>query len=609
MAAESIERRSFLTGAGVIGAAAAAATAVNHPTPASAQPIVPAAAASRPADLILRNGQVITIDARSSVAQAVAVAGDKILAVGADAAMAAHTAPSTRLVDLKGRSVTPGLIDGHAHLDREALRAVFPSLGKVRSIKDIQDRIAELARDKKPGEWIVTMPIGDAPYYFDMPDLLAEKRWPTRQELDTAAPNNPVYIRAIWGFWRGTLPLVSIANTEGLKRAGITRDTASPVPSLTIVKDGNGDPTGVFIERDFQPLAEMIWFREPARFSHADRLRALPLSAKAYHAVGTTSVFEGHGIASEVLSVYKQAHHNGALTMRATLAHSANWGAAANVPLGPLVEAWAGWLGEPGLGDDMLKMSGLYVHIGRTPADDLRAGASPYTGWAGFNSNHGLPRDKVVELLRHLAANDIRAVAIAGAGGLGMLDLYEEVDKQIPLKGRRWVLSHVYVTSPRDIERIARMGLVLTTHTNSSLYKGLDAIADKMPADRHEDITPLKAWSEAGITASLATDNVPVSLWYPVAQAVARRDFKSQRVVGARQALSRMEALRCSTLNGAYLTFDEAKKGSIEPGKFADLAVLSGDPLTVEEKALFEMGATMTMVGGKIVHETPGWHG
>jgi predicted amidohydrolase YtcJ len=310
-----------------------------------------------------------------------------------------------------------------------------------------------------------------------------------------------------------------------------------------------------------------------------------------------------------VLSVYKQAHRDGALTMRATLAHSANWGAAANAPLGPFVEAWAGWLGEPGLGDDMLKMSGLYVHIGRTPADDLRATAAPYTGWAGFNSNHGLPRDKVLELLRHCAENDIRAVAIAGAGGLGMLDLYEEIDKQISLKGRRWVLSHVYVTSPRDIERIARMGLVLTTHTNSSLYKGLDAIAEKMPPDQHDDITPMNAWREAGITVSLATDNAPVSLWYPVAQTVGRRGFKSGRVFGAKQALSRMKALRCATMNGAYLTFDEAKKGSLEVGKFADLAVLDADPLTVDEAKLFDIAALMTMVGGKIVQQTPVWNG
>jgi predicted amidohydrolase YtcJ len=600
----SIPRRDFLLSAGA-GAAATIAAASS----AQAQAALPATAAARPADLILKNANVITIDARSSIAEAIAISGDKILAVGPDAAMAAHTAPGTRVLDLKKRSVTPGLIDGHAHMDREALRNVFPALGKVRSIKDIQDRIAELARAKKPGEWVVTMPIGDPPYYFDMPELLAEKRWPTRQELDAAAPNNPVFIRSIWGYWRGTFPLVSCANTEALKRAGITRDTVSPVPTLVIQKDGNGDPTGVFIEQEMAPIAEMIWFRDAARFSDADRLRALPASAKLYHSFGTTSTFEGHGIANEVLRVYRQAYRDGTLTMRATLAFSANWPATGGAPLGPFVEAWAGWLGEPGLGNDMLKMGGLYAQVGRGPSDDARAQAAPYTGWAGFNSGHSLPPDRFKELLLECARNDIRAVAIAGGGGLGVLDYYEEVDKKIPLKGRRWVVSHVNVISPRDIERIARMGLVLTTHTNAYLYKALETTAKNLTPDKYDDIVPMNALRDAGITVSLATDNTPISLWYPVAQTVARKDFKTKRMFGEKQALSRMEALRAATANGAYLTFDEGKKGSLEPGKYADLTVLSADPLTVAEDKLADMTAQMTMVGGRIVHEMPNWSG
>jgi hypothetical protein len=479
----------------------------------------------------------------------------------------------------------------------------------VRSIRDIQERIAELARGKAPGEWIVTMPIGDPPYYFDVPDILAEKRWPTRQELDVAAPNNPVFIRSIWGYWRGTFPLVSIANTQALKLAGVSRDTVSPVPSLVIQKDNNGDPTGVFVEQEFAPIAELIWFRDVARFSNADRLRALPESAKAYHSFGTTSTFEGHGIANEVLRVYRQAMHDGKLTMRSTLAFSANWPATGGAPLGPFVEAWAGWLGEPGLGNDMLKMGGLYAQVGRGPADDARAVASPYTGWAGFNSGHGLPPDKFRDLLLQCAKNDIRAVAIAGGGGLGVLDYYEEVDKQIPLKGRRWVVSHVNVISPRDIERIARMGLVLTTHTNAYLYKALETTASKLKPEQYDDIVPMNASREAGITVSLATDNTPVSLFYPIAQTVARKDYKTKRMFGAKQALSRMDALRCATNNGAYLTFDENKKGALEPGKFADLAVLSADPLTVEEDGLADTRSLMTMVGGKIVYETANWAG
>jgi len=234
-----IPRRRFLAGAGA--AATAGGLAGRFAMAQDTAPQPPAAPRVAPAGTILRNGKIVTVDAAFTIAQSVAVAGDRIIAVGPNDAMAAHAGPATRIIDLKGKTVVPGLIDGHAHMDREALRSVFPSLGHVRSIRDIQDRIAELARGKRPGEWIVTMPIGDPPYYFDVPEILAEKRWPTRQELDAAAPNNPVYIRAIWGFWRGTFPLVSCANTAALQRAGIRRDTASPVDTLTIVADSKNE--------------------------------------------------------------------------------------------------------------------------------------------------------------------------------------------------------------------------------------------------------------------------------------------------------------------------------------------------------------------------------
>ena len=598
-------RRLLLKAAGAAGTAGVLSGAVPGAAGAQASLPAPVTAGTGPADLILTNGKIITVDAAFTVAQALAIAGERILAVGSDAAMARVSGPTTRVVDLKGKAVIPGITDGHAHMDREALRSVFPALGRVRSVRDIQDRIAELARAKQPGEWIVTMPIGDPPYYFDVPDILAEKRWPTRQELDAAAPHNPVFIRSIWGYWRGTFPLVSCANTEALKRAGITRDTVSPVDTLKIEKDANGDPTGVFVEREMAPVAELIWFRQAAAFTPADRLHALPQSARAYHAFGTTSVFEGHGAATELLRTYKRADRDGTLTMRTALAFSPNWQAAGGAPLGPFVEAWAGWLGEPGFGNDWLKMSGLYVHAGREAADDVRARAAPYTGWAGFNSNHGLPRDQAKELLLHCATNDIRAVMI----GSSNLDLYDEVDREIPLKGRRWVISHISTVSPRDIERIVRMGLVLTTHTNNYLYKGLHAQAQRLPPERHGEIVPLRSLLDAGVKVSLATDNVPVSPFLPIWQAVARRSYQTKEQVAPGEALSRADALRCATANGAYLTFDEDKKGSLEVGKLADVAVLSADPLATEESSIAEIRSLMTMVGGRIVHETPNWLG
>ena len=360
--------------------------------------------------------------------------------------MAPHTGPDTRVVDLKGKAVIPGITDGHAHMDREGLRNVFPSLGRVRSISDIQDRIAELARGKKPGEWIVTMPIGDPPYYFDVPEILAEKRWPTRQELDAAAPNNPVYIRSIWGFWRGTFPIVSCANTEALKRAGITRDTASPVKSLTIEKDGNGDPTGVFIEQEMQPIAELIWFREATRFSHADRMKALQESQRLYHAVGTTGIFEGHGAAGELIRVYKETHRDGALSMRTTLAFSPDWLAAGKAPLGPFVNSWAAWLGEPAhrrrSAADERRLSQSRAAAGRQPAD--RGGGLVHR-LGRLQLHRGLPRAQLKEVLVRCAANDIRVVM----NGPPVLDLYDEVDREVPLKGKRWVIAHINDFSPK----------------------------------------------------------------------------------------------------------------------------------------------------------------
>jgi predicted amidohydrolase YtcJ len=599
--ARNIARRGFLLAAGT-AAAAGAGAALSSPASAQA-PRAPAQPTSPPADVILNNGKVITVDGPFTVTSAIAIAGSRILAVGTDEAIASHRGPATRVIDLAGRAVIPGITDGHAHMDREALRNVFPSLGRVRSIADIQARIAELARGKAPGEWIVTMPIGDPPYYFDVPGILAEKRWPTRQELDAAAPRNPVYIRAIWGYWRGTFPLVSIANTEALRLAGITRETVPPAPTVTIEKDGNGDPTGVIVEREMVPIAELIWFRKPAEFSHADRVKALPESARAYHAFATTSVFEGHGAGTELIRVYKECLRDATLTMRATLALSPDWNAAGGAALAPFIEAWAGWLGEPGLGNDWLKMSGLFVQVGRDAADAARASAAPYTGWAGYNAGHGLPREQAKELLLYCARSDIRAVTIGSAN----LDLYEEIDRSIPLKGRRWVISHISTLSQRDIERIARIELVITTHTNNYLYRGLNALAQRLPPERHAEITPLRSMLDAGVKVSLATDNVPVSSFLPVSHTVRRVPYRGQEPIAPQQALTRAEALRCATNHGAYLTFDEDKKGSLEPGKLADLAILSADPLTVADADIAEIRAVMTMVGGKIVYEAPDW--
>ncbi|MDB5414273.1 MAG: metallo-dependent hydrolase [Rubritepida sp.] len=552
-----------------------------------------------PADTILSGGKIITADARFSIAESVAIRAGRFIAVGDAAMVERHRAPHTQTIALNGRAVMPGLIDGHAHMDREGLKSVFPSLAGCRSIPEIQARIAELARDKAPGEWIVTMPIGEPPFYFDLPESLAEGRWPTRAELDDAAPNNPVYIRSIWGYWRHSQPLVSIANSRALKLAGVTRETAAPHASVTIETDASGEPNGIFIERGFVPLVELSLFHMAPGFTIAQRVAALPRSAAYYHAFGTTSIYEEHGVAAELLAAYRQVHAAGKLTMRSHLAFSPDWRGMDDVPMERLIGGWGHQLAGSGMGDDMLRLSGIITEIGRTPDNAVRAQAAPYTGWAGFNYDMGLERERAKEMLIACARNGIRAIGIWP----NMLDLYAEVNEVVPIRDLRWVLGHIAVLSREQVSKIRDLGLVLTTHTNRYIYKEGHLLQARNGLPDEDSISPLRWLEEAGVTYALATDNVPVSLFYPMWQAVSRQSLYTQRMVGERQAISRESAIRAATNAGAYLTMTEKDKGAIEVGRLADLAVLTGDPLTVELAGFKDVASELTMVGGKVVHE------
>ena len=179
--------------------------------------------AAGPVDLAVTGGKVATLDAQDRMVSSLAIAGGRIQAVGSDAEIEALCGPTTRRIAAAGRLVVPGLIDGHAHMDREGLKERLPSLSGCRSIDDILQRIEALVRETPPGEWIVTMPIGEPPFYEGVPGLLAEGRVPNRRDLDRVSPDHPVYIRPIWGHWRNSLPLVSVANSRALALAGITR--------------------------------------------------------------------------------------------------------------------------------------------------------------------------------------------------------------------------------------------------------------------------------------------------------------------------------------------------------------------------------------------------
>jgi predicted amidohydrolase YtcJ len=563
------------------------------------------------ADRIFHNGRVITLNAGSTICSALAVRNERILATGNEELVRAAAHPTTEMVDLGGKVVIPGLADSHAHMDREGLKDIYPSLAGAKSIDDVLARIAQLVKTAAPGAWIVTMPIGQPPSYWDVPDNLAERRWPTRHDLDQVAPNNPVYIRPIWGFWRHKLPLVSVANSCALDRCGINRHTEAPAASVTIEKDSAGDVTGVFTEWTYMSIVELTLMRAAGGFTHQDRVQALKRSMAAYNAFGTTAVFEEHGVSGEVLAAYRTLREQGRPSVRANLLFSPPWSTVPGVAPKTMLGTWGAWLGGRGFGDDYVRAGGLYVLLDddsdgpRSPIENaLRASASPYTGWAGFYYDAGLPRDRLKEVLIAAANEDIRCVGLTA----DLLDLYGEVDRIVPIRDKRWVLGHVSVLSKEQIAKIRDLGLAVSTHTNRYIWRTGTRVADAVGAEHESTISPLASLKAAGVSFGLATDNVPTSMFYPIWQSVARKDRTTGRTIAPGEKISREDALRAATLGGAYLTRDERDRGSLEAGKLADFVCLSDDPLCIDEDRIKDIVAEFVVVGGRTVFERKAPH-
>ena len=554
---------------------------------------VPDGSGAKP--LVICGGPIHTADQGGSIAEAVALQNGRILSIGRTTDVLAAAGPNHQKFELNGQSVIPGLIDGHAHLDREGLKSVWPSLAGVRSIDDLLDRIRDLVAAAAPGEWIVTMPIGLPPDYGGMPALLAEERWPNRWDLDRVAPNNPVYIRPIWGYWRNTPPLVSIANSCALRICNVTRETRPPADGITLERDGSGELTGVFFEQTMMPVVELTLLRNAPHFSLPQRISALAKSMRAYNAVGTTAVFEGHGVAPQVIAAYQGLAGTSAQTVRATLVFSAPW-STSTAPISEMLSSWCRWLAGHGLGDNWLTVHGLFAEEGKEPSQEPRAAALPQTGWAGFCYNSALPRHSLRELLLEAARNKIRVATIWPQ----VAELFQEVHSQIPIDAQRWVWGHIGILDHAQIEIIRDLGLVVTTHTNRHIAKSGLAHLERLGPSQAHKIVPLRSLIDNGIPVSFGSDNLPPSLFHVLHDVVTRRVGNVE--IAPDQRISRQEALRCATWGGAYLSLREAEFGSLEPGKCADLVILPRDLMGVNEPDIAMLSPDFTLVGGRPVY-------
>ena len=550
------------------------------------------------ADVVLVAERIITLDPRRSRrSSALAVTGARISAVGSRSDVRRWRGRHTHVIDLGRATIVPGLVDAHAHMDREGLKLLYPSLARCRSIADIQALIRRLAGERKAGEWIVTMPVGTPPFYLDAPSGLREQRWPTRADLDVAAPDHPVYIKGIWGYWNKP-PVVSIANSAALARARVGRDTVPP-KGVEIVRDARGEPTGVLVEHNAIQVVEFTLMREAPRFSVADRERALTRSQQLYAARGVTAIYEGHGIAPEVLQAYRETHERGRLDLRCTLALSPTWtGAADGARAIPDLAAWAGGRGT---GDEWLRLQGICLHVGGdAEVARILHESQPYTGWAGFVESANTV-DEYRAQATLAAAHGLRVNTLITRSLPEVLDIWESIAERAPIRHLRWVLVHLHVATPAQLARIKRLGACATTNPISYLWRSGATESARLGGDA-ASLIPHRSLARLGIRAGIGTDNKPPDPWLAFRAVVDRRDMGSGEILCAGERLSRAHALRALTVNGAWLTGRERAAGVLAPGRLADLAALDRDPLTAPIDEVASLRCVLTMVGGRIVH-------
>ena len=533
-------------------------------------------------DLVLINGKILTMDDKSSVVEAVAILDGKLLATGSNARVKSMAGTRTRVLDLAGKTVVPGLIDTHAHFKAAGLSEYVVTMGRAKTVAEALDAIKTFTAKKKPGEWIV----GGA---WHPPSQLAEKRYLTRQEIDSVAPNNPVYLRTVGHF--------SMANSLGLQKAGIDKSTPNPSGG-SFEKDASGELTGVLVETAIDLVEKAV-----PPWSEDDEIRQFKIAAGVLNSFGITSVVEGATEARDIRTLQKIAA-SGDATLRAGLMFR---------PEPPAeMSAWeaimAGNGAASGFGDDWLKFAGIKIFYdgGMTLKTALMRDVYPDS-----HDNYRGIAQQTPERLKQLVSICNRYNWRAGVhvvGDLGIdhvLDAFEAADKEKSIRDRRFVLIHASLIRPEQMERARKLGVRVDFQNVFMWDKAatVERFLGRVTADR---AVPTKTLIEKmGIDSLGAGTDFPVNPVNPLLNMyvmVTRKDINGT-VYGASEAIGREQALRLYTSAAARYTFEEGRKGTLEPGKLADLVVLSADYLTVPEDQIKDIKADVTIAGGKVIFQ------
>ena len=520
-------------------------------------------------DTILHNGKVITIDADLSLASAVAIDGTDIVAVGGAELLESYKSANT--VDLDGKVLMPGFIDSHTHLRGRPQR--FVDLTKTRSIEELKGQVSAKAIELGAGEWITG--------YGWSEDVMAELRRPLRSDLDQAAPENPVLLTRAGGH-------SAVANSMALRLAEVTVTTPQP-ESGVIERSEDGELNGVIRER--QDIVSRLIPEPTYEDVREDLIRVL----KEQLSLGITS-FTNASFSRSVESYpeweYIYSRHRGSL------------------PRGSIQVAWQGpeamaaFGKKSGDGDEHLRVGPIKIIVDGGFTGPAAYTKEPYKGETEYRGKLSLTLEELNTVIRegHAAGWQFGIHAIGDAAIELTIDELAAALDELPREDHRHYLNHFTVMpSAESMDKMAAYGIAITQQPNFT-YTLDGRYSAYLDGDRLKHNNPLRTPMKHGIHVAISSDILPIGPMVGIYAAVTRKGM-SGTVFGEEEALTVMEALRGYTLYGAWLSFEEDRKGSIEPGKLADMIVLDQDILTVDPDHIMDINVEQTWLGGKLVYE------
>jgi hypothetical protein len=524
------------------------------------------------------------MDPSSPGATALAIKDAHVIAIGDDAEIVPLAGPTTRIVDLAGATVVPGIVDAHNHLlsTGRTLRQV--QLYGCRTIAEIQALVAERAAITPPGTWIVGRGWDES--------LVAEGRHPTRHDLDAAAPDHPVLLHRVWNKLS--------CNSRALERAGVSAETPDPPADVlyagSFERDEAGAPTGLFRDR----AKEMILAGVPE--PTADELvEAIAGACAAYHAVGITAVAEP-GLYPTEVRAFCRAHREGSLSVRTDML-LAGWGFGPPDSETDLKERFSAPGLEGGLGDDLLRLEGIKLMPDGGISDRTARMFAPYLDEPENRGTWTVPPEELVELIRwtHDLGWPMDVHTCGDEAQETVVRAFAAAQDANPKPSLRHRVHHAYFPTEEALRLMAAHAIpaVVSSPFLANLGEGF---VNSLGSARAAGAMPMRTYLDAGVAVAGSSDSpiTDFNPWVGIAAAVRRRTVTG-RELGPGEALSVEEALHSYTLAGAAVSGREGRLGSLAPGKLADLVVLDRDPLGIEPDELPEVRPVATMVGGSWV--------